>query len=129
MASMKMVALPKQAGLGLAESIENAVGDVKQPGGQRENECLGKRQVKVHGANEEPRPESRNRWGIETEEMPPFRKVVDTPCQTLVYVCCPNECSLANFCKRTKLSVTPRAQGIHLTNEGHGFSRAVKSRA
>ena len=34
MASVKMVALPKQAGLGLAESIENAVGDVKQPGAQ-----------------------------------------------------------------------------------------------
>ena len=43
MASVKMVAFPKQAGLGLAESIENAVGDVKQPGTKREKQCLEQR--------------------------------------------------------------------------------------
>jgi len=90
MASVKMVAFPKQAGLGLAESIENAVGDVKQPGAKREKECLEKRQVKMHGADEEPGPESSHRWCIETEQMPPFREVVETTCQISVYVGCPN---------------------------------------
>ena len=86
MASVKMVAFPKQAGLGLAESIENAVGDVKQPGAKREKQRLDKRQVKMHGTDEEPRPQSSNGRGIQTEEMPPFRKVVETTCQISVYV-------------------------------------------
>jgi hypothetical protein len=34
MASMKVMALPKQRRLGLTESIEDAVSDVKQPGAQ-----------------------------------------------------------------------------------------------
>jgi hypothetical protein len=80
------MALPKQRGLGLAESIENAVSDVEQPGGKREKERLGKRQVKMHGADEEPGPESSDTWRIQTEQMPPVRKVVDTSCQSSVYV-------------------------------------------
>ena len=87
MASMKMMTFPKQAGLGLAESIENAVGDVEQPGAKREKQCLEKRQVKMHGADEEAGPESSDRWRIETEQMPPFCEVVDTACQISVYVC------------------------------------------
>jgi hypothetical protein len=43
MASVKVVALPKQASLGLAKSIENAVGDVKQPGAKGEKQRLEKR--------------------------------------------------------------------------------------
>ena len=93
MASVKMMALPKQRGLGLAESIENAVSDVKQPGAKGEKQRLEKRQVKMHGADEEPGPESSDRWRIQTEQMPPLREVVDTPCQVSVYVCGGNELS------------------------------------
>ena len=82
-----MVALAKQRRLGLAESIENAVRNVKQPGAKGEKERLGKRQVKMHGADEEPGPQSRDRWRVQTEQMPPLRQVVDTLCQTSVYVC------------------------------------------
>jgi hypothetical protein len=51
----------------MAESIKNAVGDVEQPGAKREKECLEKRQVKMHGADEKPGPESSNRWRIQAE--------------------------------------------------------------
>jgi hypothetical protein len=50
--------------------------------------------VKVHGADEEPRPESSDRWRIQAEQMPPFREVVDTTCQVSVYVCCQDESTL-----------------------------------
>ena len=53
MAGVKMMALPEQAGMGLAESIENAVGDVQQPGAKGEKQRLEQRQVKMHGADEE----------------------------------------------------------------------------
>jgi hypothetical protein len=81
------MALPKQRGLGLAESVENAISDVNQPGAKGEKERLGKRQVKMHGADKETGPESSDCWGIQTEQMPPFREVVDTTCQSSVYVC------------------------------------------
>ncbi len=38
-----MMAFPKLAGLGLAESIENAVGHVEQPGAKGKKQCLEKR--------------------------------------------------------------------------------------
>jgi hypothetical protein len=41
MTSVKVMALPKQRGLGLAESIEDAVSDVKQPGAKGKKERLG----------------------------------------------------------------------------------------
>jgi hypothetical protein len=44
----------------------------------------------MHSADEEPGPESSDRWRIQAEQMPPLRKVVDTPCQISVYVCCPD---------------------------------------
>ena len=87
MTGVKVMALPKQRRLRLAESIENAVRDVKQPGAKREKERLGKRQVKMHGADEEPGPQSSDGGRVQTEQMPPLRQVVDTPCQDLVYVC------------------------------------------
>ena len=43
MASVKVMTFPKQRGLGLTESIENAIGDVKQPGTKREKQRLEKR--------------------------------------------------------------------------------------
>ncbi len=43
MTSVKMMALAKQAGLRLAESIENAIGDVKQPSAKGEKQRLEKR--------------------------------------------------------------------------------------
>jgi hypothetical protein len=67
MTSVKVMALPKQRGLGLAESIEDAVCDVKQPGAKGKKEGLGKRQVKMHGADEEPGPKSSDRWRVQTE--------------------------------------------------------------
>ncbi len=86
MAGVEVMAFPKQLALGLAESIENAVGDVEQPGAKGEKQRLDKRQVKMHGADEEPRPESGDGWRIQTEQMPPFRKVVETLGQVSVYV-------------------------------------------
>ena len=67
MAGVKVVALPKQRRLSLAESIEKAVRDVKQPGAKGEKERLGKREVKMHGTDEEPGPESSDRWRIQAE--------------------------------------------------------------
>jgi hypothetical protein len=46
--------------MGMAESIENAVRDVKQPGAEREKKRLNQGQSKMHGADEKPRPESGN---------------------------------------------------------------------
>jgi len=40
----------------------------------------------MHGSDEEPRPESSDRWRIQAEQMPPFREVVETTCQSSVYV-------------------------------------------
>ena len=88
MASVKMMALPKQGRLGLAESIENAITDVEQPGAKGKKERLGKRPMKMHGANEEPGPKSGDGWGVQTEQMPPLREVGDSQGQSLVYVCC-----------------------------------------
>ena len=65
-ASVEVMALPKQRGLGLAESIEDAVSDVKQPRAKGKKERLGKGQVKMHSADEEPGPKSRNRRRIQT---------------------------------------------------------------
>ena len=67
MAGVKVMALPKQRRLGLAESIEKAVSDVKQPGAKGKKERLRKRQVKMHGADEEPGPQSSDRWRIQAE--------------------------------------------------------------
>ena len=67
MAGVKVMALTKQRRLGLAESIENAISDVKQPGAKGKKERLGKREVKMHGTGEEPGPESSNRWRIQAE--------------------------------------------------------------
>ncbi len=86
MAGVKMVALAKQLALGVAESIENAVGDVKQPGAKREKHRLDKRKMKMHGADEEPRPERGDGRRIQAEQMPPFRQVVEASCQVSVYV-------------------------------------------
>jgi hypothetical protein len=41
----------------------------------------------MHGSDEEPRPQSSDRWRIQAEQMPPFRKVIETTCQSSVYVC------------------------------------------
>jgi hypothetical protein len=78
----------------MAESIKNAVGDVEQPGAEGEKQRLDQGQSKMHGADEEPRPESSDRWRIQAEQMPPFREVVDTTCQVSVYVCCQDESTL-----------------------------------
>ena len=86
MAGVKMVALAKQLALGLTESIENAVSDVKQPGAKGEKHRLDKRKMKMHGADEEPRPESSDGRRIQAEQMPPFRQVVEASCQVSVYV-------------------------------------------
>jgi hypothetical protein len=86
MASVKMMALPEEAGVGLAEPIENAVGDVEQPGAKGQKERLQKRQVKMHGADEEERPESSDCGRIQAQEMPPLREVVETAGQSSVYV-------------------------------------------
>ncbi len=87
MASVKVMPLAKQGRLGLAESIENAITDVEQPGAKGKKERLGKRPVKMHRANEEPGPKSGDGWRVQTEQMPPLREVGDTQCQILVYVC------------------------------------------
>ena len=44
--------------LGMTESIEDAVGDVEQPGAEGEKKRLDEGQAKMHGADKEPRPES-----------------------------------------------------------------------
>jgi hypothetical protein len=54
MPGVKMMTLAKQRVLGLAEAVENAVSDVKQPGAKREKHRLDKRQVKMHSADKEP---------------------------------------------------------------------------
>jgi hypothetical protein len=86
MTGVKMMALAKQRALGLAESIENAVSDVKQPGAKREKHRLDKRKMKMHGADKEPRPERGDGRCIQAEQMPPFRQVVETSGQGSVYL-------------------------------------------
>ncbi len=54
MAGVKVMALP-QVALPRAESVEDAVGDVEQPGAKGEKQRrLEEGQVKMHGAGEEP---------------------------------------------------------------------------
>ena len=54
MTGVKVMALAQLA-LPLAESIENAVGDIEQPGAKGEKQRrLEKGQVKMHGAGKEP---------------------------------------------------------------------------
>ena len=53
MTGVKVMALAQLALL-LAESIENAVGDIEQPGANGEKERREKGQVKMHGAGEKP---------------------------------------------------------------------------
>jgi hypothetical protein len=67
MTGVKMMALAKQRALGLGESIENAVSDIKEPGAKREKGGLDKRKMKMHGADEEPRPERGDGGGIQAE--------------------------------------------------------------
>ena len=83
MAGMKMMAFAQQ--LALPESIENAVGDIEQPGAEGQKQRCEKGDVKMHGAGEEPRPESGDGRRIQAEQMPPFREVVEAPGQTSVY--------------------------------------------
>ena len=66
MASVKVMALPERRRLGLAESIEDAVSDVKQPGAKGKEDRLGKRPVKMHGADEGAGPKSSHRRGVQT---------------------------------------------------------------
>ena len=87
MTGVKVMALPKQRRLGLAESIENAISNVEQPRAKGKKERLGKGPVKMHGADEEPGPQGSDGWCVQTEEVPPLREVVDIPCQRSVYVC------------------------------------------
>ena len=83
MTGMKMMAFAQQ--LALAESIENAVSDIEQPGAESQKQRREKRETKMHGAGEEPRPESGDGWRIQAEQMPPFREVVEAPGQVSVY--------------------------------------------
>ena len=85
MAGMKMMALPQQLALLGAKSIENAVGDVEQPGAKGEKQRLERGHVKMHGAGKEPRPESGDGWRIQAKQMPPFHQVVEALGQDSVY--------------------------------------------
>ena len=85
MAGVKTVAFPEQFARPLAKSVENAIGDIEQPGAEGEKQRRDKRQVEVHGASEEPRPKSGNGWRIQAEQMPPFRKIVAATGQDSVY--------------------------------------------
>jgi hypothetical protein len=85
MAGVKMMTLPQLLALPLAESIENAVGDIKQPGAKGKKQRLNQGQAKMHGAGEEPRPERGDRRRIQAKQMPPFRKVVEALSQDSVY--------------------------------------------
>ena len=83
MAGMKMMAFAQQ--LALPESIENAVGDIEQPGAEGKKQRREKGYTKMHGAGEEPRPESGDCRRIQAEQMPPFREIVEAPGQDSVY--------------------------------------------
>ena len=86
MTGVKVMALP-QVGLPLTESVENAVGDVEQPGAKGEEQRREDGQVQVHGDGEEPCPESGDGGRVQAEKMPPFCEVGETVRQVLVY--CP----------------------------------------
>ena len=77
MTGVEVMALP-QVALAVAESIEDAVGDVEQPGAKGEKQRPGRGQVKMHGAGEEPRPESGDGGRIQAQQMPPFCEIVET---------------------------------------------------
>jgi hypothetical protein len=85
MAGVKTVTLPEQFTRPLAESVENAIGDIEQPGAEGEKQRRDKRQAEMHGASEEPRPKGSNSWRIQAEQMPPFRKIVAATDQDPVY--------------------------------------------
>ena len=69
----------------MAESIENAVSDIEQPGTESQEQGREPGEAKMHGAGEEPRPESGDGGRIQAEQMPPFREVVEAAGQTSVY--------------------------------------------
>src|ERR1700733_3094415 len=99
MTGVKVMALP-QVGLALAESVENAVGDVQQPGAKSEEQRWEEGQVQVHGDGEEPCPESGDGGRVQAKKMPPFCEVGETVRQVLVYCgwSCPAIVVTAELC-------------------------------
>ena len=83
MTGMKVMAFAQQ--LALAESIENAVSDIEQPGAESQKQRHEQWNAKMHGVGEEPRPESGDCRRIQAEKMPPFREIVEAPGQNSVY--------------------------------------------
>src|SRR5271170_7856637 len=65
------MALAQLAVRGYAKAVEDAVGDVDEPGSQGQQQRRGPGQADVHGAGEAPGPESGYGRGIKREQMPP----------------------------------------------------------
>lgn len=85
MVGVKMVSFSKPLAPPSAEPIENSIGHVEQPGAKGEKQSLDKRQMKMHGADKEPRPDSSHGRRIQAKKMPPSREVVEALGQDSVY--------------------------------------------
>ncbi len=59
-----------------AESIEDPVSDVEQPGTEGKQQRRENRHVEPHGPRKEPRPERGYSRRIQAKQVPPSREVV-----------------------------------------------------
>ncbi len=79
MAGVEIVALAEK--FALAESIEDAVGNVEEPSARGKEKRGENWHVEAHGASEEPCPERSDGGRIQAKQVPPMCKVVEAPAQ------------------------------------------------